>query len=503
MGADNLRNDSLIRMEGITKKFPGVVALKGANFELRAGETHVLFGENGAGKTTLIKVLSGVYPPTEGKIYINNEEVSIKNAYDARQRGISCCHQERSLVPQLTVLDNIFLGREFANKGILNKHLMRKYVVDRTEKEGLDIKDILDVEVSNLSIAKQQLVEIAKAVIYDASVIVLDEPSASLTDEEMAVLYNLIERLKRNGVGIIYISHRIDEIKKVCDRLTVLRDGHTITTLDSKQDITEDNLIRLITGYETGMSYPPLRKIEGKKILEVVNVATAGGLKNLNFDIREGEILGVGGLEGSGKDKVGRLLFGLEKIVSGHVKVFGEEIGKASPNRMLSKGIVYFPADKTKILFMGRPQLENQSILSLKSFTKTGFLQKKREKMEVTENVHKLSIVPKDTSKMVLYMSGGNQKKTLVSRGLLKKAKLIIFDEVTHGIDIHAKGEIYKLLHELSQNNVSIVMITSELDELLNISHRIITMHEHAIFNTFEHEEASRVKLLNSYFGIE
>jgi ribose transport system ATP-binding protein len=495
-------NEIVIRMKNITKKFPGVEALKNVDFELKSGEVHVLFGENGAGKSTLIKVLSGVYQPTSGEIYVKDKKVNIKEPQHANKMGISVCHQERSLVPQLSVIDNLFLGRQ-PKKGIfIDFAAMKKKAKEKTRMIGINIEDIMDKKVMHLSLAKQQMVEITKALVQDVKILILDEPSASLTNKELTALYDLIKRLKKNRVGIIYISHRINEIKIVADRVTILRDGMKISTIEKKEDVTEKKLIEMITGRSKGLEYPVLKNDVGKDIIRLKDVSTLSGLRNISFSLKEGEIIGIGGLEGSGKEKIGRLLFGIESITEGEIEIFGEEIRNLNPKLMLSIGAVYFPADKTQSLFMLRDQKENQTILSLKKYTKMLFLNKIKEEKEVKAKMEALKIRPSDMKKRVIYLSGGNQKKILISRSLIKNAKILIIDEITHGIDVSAKIQIYELIKDLAQKGLSIILISSEMGELLNMTHRILTVYDNRIFKIMKSKNTTRDNLLNSYFGI-
>lgn len=492
----------IVRMEGITKKFPSVIALQNVDFDLRSGEAHVLFGENGAGKSTLIKILAGVYKPEAGQIYINGKKTILENPHMALTLGIGACYQEFSLVPQLSVVDNLFLCKEIRRGLILDKKQMLKEAQSHFEWLGMTVDFDLNYKIEDLDTSRRQIVEIVKALMQHAKLLILDEPSSSLSDEELKSLFNLIQHLKRENIGIIYISHRMEEIRAVADRVTVLRDGRKVSTLNS-EEATDEILISLVTGKKKGLEFPTLSKEVGQTILELREISTKSGLENISFSLQEGEILGIGGLMGSGKADVGRALFGLEKIIQGEVVISGQRITDLSPANMLKTGLVYFPANKHALLIACRDLLENQTILSLKQFIKRGLIDKKKERNTAHESGRQLNINPLDLSKIASYFSGGNQKKILISRALLRKGiKIFVFVEVTHGIDVGSKMEIFNLVNELAEKGAGIIYISSELEELLHLTHRILAMHQHHIVKEVPSNKATREMLLQSYFGM-
>jgi len=492
----------LVRLEGITKKFPGVTALNNVDFELLPGEVHVLFGENGAGKSTLIKILSGVYQPDAGQIHIEGQGTVLENPHAARLHGIGACYQEFSLVPQLSVVENLFLGRELKKGALMDKKRMFEEAQTHFHLLGMPIDFDLNTKIEDLDTSRRQIVEIVKALLQYAKVLILDEPSNALNEEELESLFNLIQNLKEKSIGIIYISHRIEEIRAVADRVTVLRDGRKEATLP-KEECTDEALISLVTGKKTGLEFPPLNVSFGETLLEMQAVTTKKGLENINLTLRAGEILGIGGLMGSGKAEIGRTLFGLDKIISGEIIISGNKIAKFSPINMLKHGLVYFPADKHKVLIGCRSLLENQTILSLNQFISRGLINKKNEQKSALASGRQVNINPLELSKLVSYFSGGNQKKVLISRALLRLGvNIFVFDEVTHGIDVGAKMEIFKLVNELAEKGAGVVYISSELEELLHLTHRILAMHQFRIISEVPSAEADRQTLLYNFFGM-
>jgi ribose transport system ATP-binding protein len=415
--------------------------------------------------------------------------------------GISSAYQDFSLVLQLSILDNLYLGRELKKGIFLDQKKMVKGAQKCMEKLKLDFD--LRTGVGDLDVAGQQMVEIGKAFIEKAFVLILDEPSSSLNEEELVNLFKIIRNLKRHGIGVIYISHRLEEIKEVADRVTILRDGEKIGTLESK-DIGENTLIALATGRKKGVKFPELLEKVGGKILEVENLSTRSGLENVSFDLREGEILGIGGLAGSGKSVVGKALFGLEQITCGKMKLFGKEITIVSPMSMLNKDVVYFPADKYKMLLLCRDLKENMTILSLKErFTRKGFVQKQEEERVASIQLEELNIKPPNLSRTIVHFSGGTQKKAIISRGFIKEARIFILDELTQGIDVGVKAEIYKIISDLGKKGVGIIFISSELSEILNLTHRILVMHQFGISKELNSKYATRSKVLRYYFGLK
>jgi ribose transport system ATP-binding protein len=491
--------DLLLTAQGITKTFPGVVALDNASFDLRAGEVHVLFGENGAGKSTLIKILSGSYPPDQGEIRLKGRKVVFRNPYEARQQGLSAVYQEFSLVPQLTVLENLFLGAEMVRWGFLSKAEMATRAKKSLQELGFHLD--LFARVGQLNRAARQMTEIAKAFQNEISVLILDEPTASLSDREVAQLFRIIRRLTHDGVGVIYISHRLDELKKIGDRITVLRDGKNVGTLEMAKAVA-DELIAMMTGRRFDDVFPSITHQPGERLLRVEDLCTAAGLEQITFDLHAGEILGVAGLVGSGKSRVGRALFGLDRIYHGQIAFAGRRLKRITPRRSIERGIIYSPADRHKEgLVLCRSVKENQTLVSLPLFERFGFIDRRREVATATQIVNKMNIRPADIHQIINYLSGGNQQKVVLARGLTRKTRLFIFDEASCGVDVGAKHEIYRFLKEQAEQGAAILYISSEIPEVLNLSHRIMVMHNCTVAAILERSQANEEKILSHCFG--
>ncbi|MBI5602562.1 MAG: sugar ABC transporter ATP-binding protein [Deltaproteobacteria bacterium] len=491
----------LLRVENITKRFPGVLALDRVDFFLRAGEVHVLFGENGAGKSTLNKIIAGSYFPDEGDLFVGEEKVIFRNPHDARSKGISTVYQEFSLVPQLTVVENMFLGQELVKGGFLDKETMVSRARESLSRLGFNIDPLAPVET--LRRAESQMVEIAKAIQQKMSILILDEPTASLTDKEVEHLFALIRKLKSEGVGIIYISHRINELKKIGDRITVLRDGRRVATLEmAKAD--EQKLISLMTGREYEDIFPEITNTPGRVVLSVENLSSASGLHHISFNVREGEILGIAGLVGAGKSRVGRAVYGLEEIKKGTIGIDGQVLKKLSPAESLKRGILYLPPDRHKEgLVLCRSIKENQTLCSVPLFERRGLIELKREEKLVKKLIDKMKIRPPEPDQTIIYLSGGNQQKVMIARGLTRDIKIFIFDEATCGIDVGAKTEVYQFLKELAEKGSVVIFISSEIQELIHLCHRVMVMHDNTISRIFTRAEATEENILSACFGYQ
>ncbi|MBW1650078.1 MAG: sugar ABC transporter ATP-binding protein [Deltaproteobacteria bacterium] len=493
--------ESLLKAVNITKNFPGVKALDKVCFELQAGEVHVLFGENGAGKSTLIKIFAGSLIPDKGEILLKGSPVSFRNPYDARKKGISAVYQEFSLINQLSVAENIFLGAEIKKIGILDD----KKMLQKAEKILNELNFPLNPKkkVGDLKRAERQMTEIAKAFKNRIKILILDEPTASLTDMEVKRLFEIIKNLSAKGVGIIYISHRINEFKKIGDRITILRNGKNVGALDMAE-AKEEKLITLMTGQSVKNIFPKIPFKTNEVILSVKNLSTRDGLKNISFDVRRGEILGVAGLVGSGKSRIGRSIFSLEEICAGEIIFEKKQIKKISPKNCIEKGIIYSPADRHKEgLVLCRSVKENQTLASISLFERRGFINLNKETETVRKVVDKMSIHPPDLDRKIKNLSGGNQQKVVLSRGLNQKIKLFIFDEATCGIDIGAKHEVYLFLKEQILKGAAVIYISSELPEILRLCHTIMVISSGEISSIMQSEDASEEKILTNYFGME
>ncbi len=493
----------LLRMEGITKTFPGVKALDNANLTLNAGEVHALLGENGAGKSTLMKVLNGVggYRPDSGKIYVRGKEVSIDSINDAQRLGIGIIFQEISLCPDLTVADNVFIGRQKSRFGFVNS----KYVTEETQKIldrlGLDMIKPSDL-VRTMSVAQTQMVEICKALSYNSDILVFDEPTAALAEKEIVILFKIIHELKAAGKGIIYISHRMEELSQIADRVTVLRDGCTIGESFDFNSTSMDEIIRRMVGRTLENKYPQYERKIGEKFFEINN------LKNKrcdirHFDLRHGEIHGIAGLMGAGRTEMVRSIVGADPSESIEIILDGEKIRIRSPKQAMERGIAYLTEDrKHEGLALNMNIEQNINMSSLDKISKCSFVNEQKARENAEEFVKKLGIKTPKLTQYARLLSGGNQQKVVIAKWLSHGAKVLIFDEPTRGIDVGAKYEIYKLMNELSDTGVGIIMISSELPELLGMSDRISFMHEGKLVGEMNARETNQEEVLSYIAGI-
>jgi ABC-type sugar transport system ATPase subunit len=468
--------DYIFEMKDIVKAFSSNVVLDGVSIEVKPGEVRALMGENGAGKSTLMKILGGIHSADAGTIYINEKQVTINNVDDARRYGISFIHQEISNIPSMTVAENIFLGREPRNKfGFVDYKRMHKEA-----KKALDVVELKLETTQNLlelSIAQQQTLEIARAISEDSKIMIMDEPTASLSNSEVDNLFKQIDRLRANGVAIIYISHRMEETFRICDSVTILRDGKFIGTKNTIET-NENELISMMVGREFENMYGNERQIGGDTVLEVKGLTT-DKVKNINFTLQKGEILGFSGLVGAGRTELALALFGIDKIQSGEIYIDGTQVNVNSPSDAINSGIVLVPEDrKGQGLFLRHSIGTNLTFQVISSFIHNFKVDKKKELGLVDEYKQKLSIKMASVDQLAGELSGGNQQKIVISKWLAAKPKVLILDEPTRGIDVGAKAEIYKLMHDLAKEGVSIIMISSEMPEIINNSSRIAIMYE-------------------------
>ena len=491
----------LLEMRGVSKRFPGVLALDQVDFDLRAGEVHVLFGENGAGKSTLINIIAGTFPQDGGSFRFAGEEVRHLTPHRARTLGISPVFQEFSLVPELTVEENLFLGRERSRLGFLKSGDMRRHAAEVVAELGFDLDP--KAKVGRLSRAHQQMAEIAKALMTDARVLILDEPTASLTENETYRLFELIDRLKAEGVGIIYVSHRMREIKQLADRITVLRDGRLIRTLDA-EGVTENELVELMTGRKIEVLFPKIAHRPAEVLLRVEGLTTADhSVEEVDFYARAGEVTGVAGLVGCGKSELIRAVYGLEPVAAGGIEVKGAAFAHPSPSHSLAAGVCYFPSDRVvEGLALTRPIRENASMaaLNLEQFVRRKILQRASEKRIIQEIVDKLRLRPPNIERVVGNLSGGNRQKVMLARGLTRETSIFLFDEPTVGIDVGAKVEVYELMKQLVEGGAAIVLVSSELPEVLNLSNRLYVMHRAHMVAELTGEAITEQNVLASFF---
>lgn len=489
--------DKILELVDIKKEFPGAKALDGVSFNLIPSEIHALVGENGAGKSTLMKILSGIYKPTSGKIFFEGKEIILNNTKEAQELGITIIHQEFSLVPYLNAVDNIFLGREIRkSNGLLNRKLMKEKAQELLKR--IDVEIDLDKTVEELSVAEQQFIEIAKAISVNSKLLILDEPTATLTEGEVKHLFNLMKTLKKNEVTMIFISHHIDEIFQIADRVSVLRDGKWIGT-ESINKVTEDSIIHMMVGRELKDTFPKRVCSEDDKevILEVKNLRNSK-VNGVSFKLYRGEILGISGLVGSGRTEVVRALIGADKVEEKEVYIKGKKVNIRTPNEALQFGIALIPEDrKTQGLILEASIKNNISLSGLsKIINKYRFINRGKEINIVDGYVESLDIKTSSIERLVKNLSGGNQQKVVIAKCLNTECEILIFDEPTRGIDVGAKAEIYKLMRQLVNKGISIIMISSELPEILGMSDRILVMRKGEITGEINPEEANQEKIM-------
>lgn len=485
-------------MKGIDKSFPGVHALDHVDLEVRKGEVHALMGENGAGKSTLMKVLTGIYSKDAGTITFEGEEVEFSNPREAQSRGIVIVHQELNMLNHLTVAQNIFIGRESMKGKLIDDAKMNEEAkklfaqlnieIDPTEKMG------------NLTVGKQQMCEIAKAISHEAKVIIFDEPSAALTEAEIEELFKIIRDLRKKQLGIVYISHRMDEIKVITDRVTVMRDGGYVGTLIT-EDCTKDDIISMMVGrviYEEPKTESAVPK-DAPVVLKVENLCAGKMVQNVSFELHKGEILGFSGLMGAGRTETARALFGADPKESGKIFVNGKEVDIRSPKDAVEHGIGYLSEDRKRYgIVVGKSVSENTTMASLLEFMKGLFINKKKETDTTEEYVELLKTKTPSVDQLVVNLSGGNQQKVVIAKWLVKNCDILIFDEPTRGIDVGAKSEIYHLMNELAAEGKSIIMISSEMTEILRMSDRIVVMCEGRKTGEIDISEATQERIMHA-----
>ena len=483
-----------LEMKNIVKSYPGVQALKGINLDVRQGEAHALVGENGAGKSTLMKILAGAESMNSGEIMILGEKVHIDSPQAAQQLGISIIYQEFNLVPQLSAAENIFLGREKTRLGFVDFKEQNQIALKLLNSLGIDFDITLPVRY--LSIAQQQMVEIAKALSTDSKIIVMDEPSATLTQRELDGLFTMIRTLKKQGISIIYISHRLEEIFEVCDRLTVLRDGEYIGTRDIG-DIDRQGIIEMMVGRKITDEFPKEVFTPGEEIIRVEGLRR-GFVQNVSFSVRKGEIVGLTGLVGSGRTEIARMIFGADIPEEGTIYQEDKPVHFRSPREAIDAGICLLTEDrKTQGLILNMKVRENTTLPTLQDYCYLSFINANKETEATLKSIDELKIKVPTPESQARNLSGGNQQKVVLAKWLLTNAKLFIFDEPTRGIDVGAKREIYFLMNELMRRGAGILMISSELPEILGMSDRILIMNEGNLAGELSRAEATQEKIMD------
>ncbi len=491
----------VLEMRDIIKTYPGVTALSGVTFNVMPGEVHALVGENGAGKSTLMKILAGADTKDSGQIILNGQEVHISSPQEAMRLGISIVYQEFNLVPYMNAAENIYLGREPAGAvpGLIDFGKMYGDAEAVINELGVAID--VRAPMNQLSVAQQQMVEIAKATSRKSRIIAMDEPSATLTEHELADLFALIRRLKAEGVSIIYISHRLEEVFEIADRVTVFRDG-TLVQTKNIADTDREDIIRMMVGRELTEKIPKVPAKLGEVALELRKLNRAGVLKDINLQVRHGEVLGIAGLVGAGRSEVARAIFGADMIDSGEILIDGKPVKIRSPRHAISLGIGLVTEDRKALgLVLGMAVRENISLANLGVLSRLGFVNRRREREVARKYVEDVLIKTPSVEQSVQNLSGGNQQKVVLAKWLFTESRVLIFDEPTRGIDVGAKTEIYQLMNQLAANGVAIIMISSELPEVLGMSDRILVMHEGEIAGELSREEATQEQIMHMATG--
>lgn len=488
-------DELLVHMEGIQKYFPGVHALNNCCFELLKGEVHALVGENGAGKSTLMKVLTGLYQKDGGTICYKGNVVDINSPRDAQHLGIGIIHQELNMMPHLTVAENIYIGREHMFGPFLDNRRTNNQA--RELLQSLNINIDPETKMQDLTVAKQQMVEIAKALSFKSEVLIMDEPTAALTDTEIQNLFKFIKSLKAQGVGIIYISHRLEELKIISDRITTMRDGQYVNTVKTSE-VTIEQIIQMMVGraiYEEPKTQSMV-PADAPIVLEVKNLKSSL-VKNVSFQLKKGEILGFAGLMGAGRTETARLIFGADPIGSGEIYINGSKVEIKTPYDGVNCGIGYLSEDRKRYgLALGLSVSDNSAMASLENFTNFGLVNDKQIEKVTTEYVKKINTKTPSNAQLVKNLSGGNQQKVVLAKWLIKNCSILIFDEPTRGIDVGAKSEIYKLMNDLVQEGKSIIMISSEMPELLRMSDRVAVMCEGSLTGILDIKDATQEKIM-------
>lgn len=499
MPAAQVSDDVILRMDEISKSFPGVQALDNVSFELRKGEVHALVGENGAGKTTLMNVLNGMVQKDKGEIMLHDREVALRTPFDARNKGVSFIHQELELVPNLTVKENIFLGQE-PRKGLwklIDWRLMEQQTADFLEKLGIRVDP--NEEVSHLKIAEQQLVEVAKALHLQAKIIVMDEPTSSLSDDDVKNLFRIIRDLKKHGFSVIYVSHVMDEIFEISDRITVLRGGHYIGTEITEQT-SQEKIFQMIVGKEVEKRYIRENVQKEDVVLQVKGVST-DFVQDIHFKLQRGELLGVAGLVGSGRTELLEALFGVNEMIAGEILVHGREVMIKDPASAIESGFYYISENRRdKGIFPTLNVTKNVGVSTMHQHLSAWGIENSSERNVVTELVDRLNIKTPNLEQLVANLSGGNQQKVILARGLKSKPVIVMLNEPTRGIDIGAKVEIYRLLNHLKEEGLGIMMASSELPEIMGISDRIMVMSAGKVSGFFEGATATKHEILEAMF---
>jgi len=493
-------DDYILSMVGITKRFGVTVALDGVDFAVRRGEVHSLMGENGAGKSTLMKILIGMYQPDEGTITFDGQQVTMPDTAAGLKLGISMIHQELSPVPEMTVAENIYLGREPRGAlGLISFPTMRKNTQALFDKWEIDLDP--DAQMKNLSIAQTQMVEIAKAISFDSKLIIMDEPTSAITEKEVEHLHRMIAALKATGTAIVYITHKMDEVFKISDDITIFRDGKWVKTLPASE-LDRDKLIALMVGRELTQMFPKEHAEIGEVILSVKNLNRGKQVRDVSFELRRGEILGFAGLMGAGRTEVLETLFGVFKAESGEITINGKTVTISQPKDAIANGMALLTEDRKQTGIMGVLSVrDNMVMAAMPAYSPGGFLNLKKIEEDCEDQRQALALKTPSLDQLIKNLSGGNQQKVLISRWLLTLPDILMIDEPTRGIDVGAKSEIHRLMSKLAQQGKAIIMVSSEMPEVLGMSDRVVVMHEGRVSGVVNREDATQERIMQYATG--
>jgi ABC-type sugar transport system ATPase subunit len=489
-------SDYLLEVEDVRKEFPGVVALDKVQLKLRRGTVHALMGENGAGKSTLMKILAGIYTPDTGSFKLRGQSIRLKSPLDALENGIAMIHQELNLMNPMTVAENIWIRREPKGRlGLIDHGEMRRMTEALFKRLDIDIDP--EIRIGKLSVASRQMVEIAKAVSYNSDVLIMDEPTSALTEKEVSHLFRIIRSLKAEGKGIIYITHKMNELFEIADEVSVFRDGHYITTRPSSE-VTREDIIRMMVGREITQMFPKETVPIGDVVLSVRNLTLRGVFHDVSFDVRAGEILGFAGLVGSGRSNVAETIFGVTPANSGQIFIRGEEVRMSSPAVAMRHGMAFLTEDRkeTGCFLLLDIQSNAQMAVLQGRYTNFGFVQQSKLSRDAANMANRLRVRTPDMQEPIVNLSGGNQQKVLICRWLMTDPKILILDEPTRGIDVGAKAEIHRLISQLAGQGVAVIMISSEMPEVLGMSDRILVLHEGRVTGILDRKDADQVKIM-------
>ncbi|MCJ7997307.1 sugar ABC transporter ATP-binding protein [Rhizobium cremeum] len=487
----------LLLAEGIRKEFPGVVALDDVSFQLKRGSVHALMGENGAGKSTLMKILAGIYQPDQGSVRMKGVEIRLQSPLDALENGIAMIHQELNLMSYMTVAENIWIRREPLNRlGLVDHKEMNRKTAALFNRLNIAIHP--ETKVGDLSVANRQMVEIAKAVSYESDVLIMDEPTSALTEREVEHLFRIIRDLRDQGIGIVYITHKMNELFEIADEFSVFRDGKYIGT-HASSDVTRDDIIRMMVGREITQMFPKEDVPLGDVVLSVKNLTLDGVFHDVSFDVRAGEILGVAGLVGSGRSNVAETLFGVTPASSGSIEIDGKPVAIDSPTEAIRNRMAFLTEDRKDtgcLLILS--VLENMQLAVLQDrYVDKGFVEQKSLNTACEDMCRKLRVKTPSLNERIENLSGGNQQKVLIGRWMLTNPRILILDEPTRGIDVGAKAEIHRLVTEMTRNGVAVIMISSEMPEVLGMSDRVMVMHEGRVTGFLDRSEATQIKVMD------